>query len=188
MEEKEKKAALRQEMKNRMSGLSEEYRRAAEAAIVGHLLETPVYQQATVIFCYVGTNGEIDTRPILDAVLKAGKILGVPRCSGKGRMEVFRIEKLDELEKGAYGIMEPKEGCPVIPKDSIQLAVVPCLSCTAEGMRLGYGGGYYDRYLEHSSCRSIALCRERMMCHMIPKESHDFHVELVITENEVIFC
>lgn len=184
----EKKMTLRKELRQRVRSLTEPYKSDADAAITNRLLGTWEYQQAEVIFCYVGTADEIDTTPILSTVLKSGKTLVVPKCMEKGRMEAFRIGSLDELEEGAYGIMEPKCTCQRLAGHEISLAVIPCLSCTRGGIRLGYGGGYYDRYLETTSCRRIALCRHQILSDVLPKEPHDLAMDLVITENEVIIC
>ena len=89
--------------------------------------------------------------------------MGVPKCISKGIMEVYKIRSFDDLEPGKYGILEPKEGCEKISPKAIHLALIPCLSCSMKGERLGYGGGYYDRYLQQitgtrQSSAALPLC------------------------------
>ena len=133
----------------------------------------------------MGTAGEINTRPILEHILSAGKRLGVPRCIEKGVMEVRSVTSLDQLKPGMYGIPEPDEACPLICPGEIDLAFVPCLSCSRDGRRLGYGGGYYDRYLARTGCRRIALCQEKMTEEAIPAEEWDLRMDGVITEKRI---
>ena len=90
--------------------------------------------------------------------------MGVPKCISKGIMEVYKIRSFDDLEPGKYGILEPKEGCEKISPKAIHLALIPCLSCSMKGERLGYGGGYYDRYLQQITGTQAVLCRTALMC------------------------
>ena len=141
------------------------------------------------MFCFVGTEDEINTRPVLEDLLKRGKQVGVPKCISKGIMEVYKIRSFDDLEPGKYGILEPKEGCEKISPKAIHLALIPCLSCSMKGERLGYGGGYYDRYLEtHPGHKTIALAYEFQILHELPAEPYDKSVDMIVTEKRVIRC
>ena len=133
-----------------------------------------------------GTEDEINTRPVLEDLLKRGKQVGVPKCISKGIMEVYKIRSFDDLEPGKYGILEPKEGCEKISPKAIHLALIPCLSCSMKGERLGYGGGYYDRYLQQITGTQAVLCRTALMCDEIPMEAHDRTIDFVICEAGVL--
>ena len=135
---------------------------------------------------FVGTEDEINTRPVLEDLLKRGKQVGVPKCISKGIMEVYKIRSFDDLEPGKYGILEPKEGCEKISPKAIHLALIPCLSCSMKGERLGYGGGYYDRYLQQITGTQAVLCRTALMCDEIPMEAHDRTIDFVICEAGVL--
>ncbi|WP_419574139.1 5-formyltetrahydrofolate cyclo-ligase, partial [Ruminococcus sp.] len=120
------------------------------------------YKNADTIFCYVSTEKEINTIPLLQEILDSGKRLGVPKCTGKGIMDAYEIQNLEQLKIGSYGILEPGEECDIIlDPTEIQFAIIPCISCNRKGERLGHGGGYYDRYLEKmpEDCEKAILLR-----------------------------
>ncbi len=185
MDAKEEKKILRKKMKEKALGLGGEYCRYADQAIFRQVTSLPEYIESHVVFCYVGTEGEIDTRPLLLDAIKRGKQVCVPLCTGRGIMEARQIENLDSLRPGKFGILEPGREAPLVEPGQIELALIPCLSCTAQGKRLGYGGGYYDRYLGRMLGRRAVLCRERMMEEWIPEEPHDVGMDLVITERRI---
>ena len=89
------------------------------------------------------------------------------------------------MEAGKYGILEPGAETPVIQPEEINLAIVPCMSCSHDGRRLGYGGGYYDRYLVRTRAVKAVICRERIMRADIPVEPHDQLMDMVISEHGV---
>lgn len=182
MDKKEEKKQLRKALKQRLAALEREYCEGADKEIISIVCSLLEYQNASTVFCFAGTKREIDTRPILLDILKQGKRLGVPRCLSEGIMEVYEIKSLNELKEGSYGILEPVESCPLIRPQDIDLSLLPCLAAGKDGSRLGWGGGYYDRYLEKASGVKAVLCRGRMLEEGIPKEAHDRDADLVVSE------
>ena len=178
----EEKQQLRRTMRALESGLSARYKEESSRAIAGHLLAMPEYQEAGTVFCFVGTDREIDTRPILEDILAAGKRLCVPLCTGKGIMELRQVTDLRQLVPGAYGILEPPADSPLVSVDEVDFAVLPCLTCNHLGQRMGQGGGYYDRFLSHYRGGTVLLCREKLIREEIPLEPHDYPVPWVLTE------
>ena len=178
----EEKRQLRRIMRALESGLSARYKAESSRAIAAHLLAMPEYQEAGTVFCFVGTGREIDTRPILEDVLAAGKRLCVPQCVGKGIMELRQVTDLRQLIPGAYGILEPSADAPLVSLDEVDFAILPCLTCNHLGQRLGQGGGYYDRFLSHYRGGTVLLCREKLIREEIPLEPHDYPVPWVLTE------
>ena len=178
----ERKKELRKEIKKKTAALPEDYCIAADEAIFKKLTSMPEYKKAEVVFCYVGTNREINTYPILKHILESGKRLGVPKCLSYGVMEAYEIENFRRLVSGAYGIMEPDEECKRIEPKEIELAIVPCLTCSPDGKRLGYGGGFYDRYLPKLDCLKIVLCRKQLMIEDIPMDEFDVVLDGVISD------
>lgn len=182
---KEFKRALRKTVREIVDCLEVGYCIQADQAIFRAVTGLEEYKMAETIFCFVGTKDEINTSLIINHALGKGKRVAVPRCVAKGVMEAFVIDSLECLEEGHYGIPEPGEDAPRIAPGDIDLAVIPCLSCSRTGKRLGYGGGYYDRYLQDVHGTKAVICREKVMREDIPMEEHDQMVDMVISENGV---
>ena len=182
MTTEQEKRQLRAAIRALAAQLSPRYRASADGAIARRVLYLPEYREAETVFCFVGSGREIDTRPFLERTLADGKRLCVPLCTGAGEMELRQVTDLKELSPGAYGILEPPAGSPSLSPDQADLAVIPCLTCSREGRRLGRGGGYYDRFLAHYRGAAVLLCRERLLRQEIPFGVHDYPVPWVITE------
>lgn len=178
----EEKQRLRKEVRALERKLDAAYRAQADRAIADKVLELPLYQHARTVFCFVSTEYEIETRPILLDALQTGRRLCVPRCAADRRMELVVIRSLDELELGAFDILEPKAGLPTLTPEEVDFAVLPCLSCDRKGRRLGRGGGYYDRFLAAYRGTMACLCRERLLQEEIPVDKQDVPVSWLITE------
>lgn len=182
MTTEQEKRQLRAVMRELSARLSPRYRAAADGAIARHVLSLPEYREAETVFCFVGAGREIDTRPILERALADGKRLCVPLCTGSGEMELRQITDLEELSPGAYGIPEPPAESPAVSPDQADMAVIPCVTCSREGRRLGRGGGYYDRFLSRYRGAAVLVCRERLLRQEIPFGPHDCPVPYVMTE------
>ncbi len=180
------KKQLRKAIKEKRNTLDRDICASSDMAIFEAIRTWDIYQNASVIFCFVGTEDEINTRPILEDILKRGKRIGVPKCIAKGIMEVYEIHSLDDLAPGKYDILEPVDTCKKVPPEEIDLALIPCLSCSRDGRRLGYGGGYYDRYLNQITGTLAVLCRTALMCDEIPTEAHDKVMDFVICEEGIL--
>ena len=180
------RAEEKQQMRRTIRALEKElpaaYKQESSAAITRHLLAMPEYQEAETVFCFVGTSREIDTTAILEDALAAGKRLCVPLCVGDGLMDLHQITALDQLVPGTYGILEPPADTPLVDADAVDFAVLPCLSCSHSGHRLGQGGGFYDRFLARYRGGAVLLCRERLIREDVPVEPHDYPVPWVLTE------
>lgn len=185
MEKIEIKKAIRREIKERISRLEADYCTEASRIICRRVLAEPAYQAASTIFCFVGSQGEPDTRKILQDALRSGKRVGVPLCVGDGIMEVREIKNLEQdLQDGFFGIPEPKPEQPVIQPEEIDFAVLPCVTCDHQGNRLGHGKGYYDRYLRDTEFPTCMICFEDLVCEEIPMDDHDQKADSVITDAE----
>jgi len=160
----------------------------ADEAICRHVIHSRVYRNARTIFCYVGNDREIDTVPLLRAALADGKIVATPLCTGKGIMEARQIQGLGDLVSGKFNILAPKLECPVVEPEDFDLAIIPCSTGNAKGQRLGYGGGFYDRYLPRTCCPKVLLCRARLVQEDIPLEEHDTKMDYLVTEEGLAAC
>ena len=182
---KKSKKDLRKEMLSKSLALPEVYKKDADREITQLLLGLPEYKDANTVFCFVGVEHEINTRPFLDQVLADGKRLAVPLCVGKAVMEARRIFSLDELKRGYYGLYEPDKSSELVPMDEVEFAVIPCLTADHKGNRLGHGGGFYDTlFNEYNNVPAAIVCRERM-CGEVPTESFDHRFSITVTEDGV---
>ncbi len=184
MTKQELRAAVAAEVK----ALDSDYCAHADCAICAAVRNSELYQNAKTIFCYVGTDREIDTRALLAAALADGKRLALPLCVGKGIMEAREIRSLDDLVSGKFGIPAPGEACPLVMPEDFDLVIVPCSTGNCKGQRLGYGGGFYDRYLAKTNCPRMLLCREKLVKGDIPVEEHDLLMDYITTETGVTPC
>lgn len=172
-------------MLSKALALPETYKKDADREITRLLLGLPEYKDANTIFCFVGVEHEINTRPFLDQVLADGKRLAVPLCVGKAAMEARRIFSIDELKRGYYGLYELDKSSELIHMDEVEFAVIPCLTADHKGNRLGHGGGFYDTlFNEYNNVPAAIICRDRM-CGEVPTEVFDHRFSITVTENGV---
>ena len=183
----ENKRALREKIKEMAAGLPESYATAADKKICEAVINTAEYQRAETVFCFVGRKNEIDTKPILEDILRSGKRLCVPKCIAKGIMEARQITSLNDLSLVNFGLLEPRDSCELVLPSEIDFAVVPCVTCDLKGRRLGFGGGYYDRYLSAADFFSCMVCRHKLISEEIPTDSYDIIPDMLITEEFVLY-
>ena len=165
----------------------ETYFQASDAEIARRVQAMPEWQTAQTLFLYVSVRREPDTRALIEAALRDGKRVAVPRCLRRGAMEAREIHALDELVPAAYGLLEPTDAAPLVLPGEIDLAVIPCVAADKTGRRLGHGAGFYDRYLAGSAARRLCLCRSRNLLEAVPAEAHDLVMDWVVTEDETLF-
>ena len=103
-------------------------------------------------------------------------------------MEAREIRSLDDLVSGKFGIPAPGEHCPVVEPGEFDLVIVPCSTGNEKGQRLGYGGGFYDRYLEKTRCPKVLLCRKALAKSEIPVEEHDLVMDYFTSEDGMVSC
>lgn len=177
------KQAARRAARQQLAQISPQEFSAIGAAMWQTLQAQPAWQSAESVFCFVGALHEPDTMPILQGALSAGKQLLVPRIAGPGQMQLVPLQSLEQLQPGAFGILEPPQALPAVPAGSgVQLAVLPCLAATRSGARLGHGGGYYDRFLANYSGRRLILCPEALLAQSLPTGPLDEPAQAVLTE------
>lgn len=170
---------------NSYRDLTDDYKASADSAIRQNILSLPEYQDAQTVFCFVGTKNEIDTSQMIDQMIKEGKKVAVPLCTGDGVMVAKRITDRSQLSAGTFGILEPSSEAETIAKSDIDFAVVPCVTCNKIGQRLGHGGGFYDRFLEGAEMDCALVCREETMTAAIPTDLHDIKFDLIVTERHI---
>lgn len=171
------KAALRRQI------LTERKPQAAEAAQCLHdkLFALPQVQAAHTLFCYCSVPGEADTRAIIDTAWQMGKRVCMPLCRNKTMLTACVSEWSELCSTGAFEIPEPSNEALQLLHTDIDVSIVPGLAFDREGYRLGYGGGYYDKFLAQGGF-SIGLCRAEWLLDTLPREAHDIPVSLVLTD------
>ena len=178
------KKALRRELQSLSKAMDKEKRAECDRKIFENLVSLEEYKKAGTVFTYVSVDSEIDTRALLTRVLEDGKRLCVPRLAGK-IMEIREVSDLSRLTPGTYHILEPPAEAVSVAPGEIDLSVIPCVTCSRKGERLGRGGGYYDRFLKDYQGTAAALCRESLMRNNIPLEEHDVNLPLIVTDKAV---
>jgi len=158
----------------------------SDVRISNKVLSMEEYKKASLILTYVSAGSEVDTSAIILRALAEGKKVACPRCNKENHTMSFRyIVSLDELEEGAYGIFEPKPDAPPVQPQEMahSVCLVPGLAFDTSGARLGYGGGYYDRFLDGYRGVSIGLCRSACLSdHPLPRDRYDAAVERIVTD------
>ena len=147
------KAALRRAIRSRFPGA--DVRRAESEAMCRHIFAWECYRQAETVGAYIPLRREADVTAVMLDVLASGRGLALPRVDGEGHMTLRRVRSLEELVPGAYGIPEPGGDTEIIPLSAVSLLFVPLEGIDHRGMRLGKGGGYYDRLLEDSPVMTL---------------------------------
>lgn len=158
--------------------------RVDEPKLVERLLALPELERADTVMLFCGVGRELDTMPVLEELLKRGKRVAYPVCLPGRRLEARAVNSPEQLVPGTFGIPAPGEDCPVVDRTEIGLVLVPCLMCDREGYRLGYGGGYYDRWLAGYRGFTVCVCPEERVMDCLPREEFDVPVDLVLTEEK----
>lgn len=176
------KKQLRRKILIMAGNLDKNYKRKSSKSITDLLLASESYKNAQVIFCFVGMENEVDTKEIILDALAQGKRVAVPLVISKGVMEAREIKDLGDLTASSYGIMEPAADSPRVDPYDIDLGLIPCLSCSHKGARLGYGGGFYDRFMQNTFFTRTCLCFEKLTYEEIPMSRFDLRMDILITE------
>ena len=183
-----KKAALRRQARQYLLAQPKSTLQHWGRAMADALFCLDQWKQAKTVFCFVSTDAEPDTLPILKAVLAQGRTLCVPRTkNNRGDMDAVVIKDLQQLASGRWGILEPAQGLPLAQPEQIDLIVAPCLMAGSLGQRLGQGGGYYDRFFARCHCPKVVLCPSQLVSEQIPLEPFDQPVDFVLTEAGLLY-
>lgn len=168
--------------------LSEEEREVFSRTISSKVTALFQYQNAEWIFCFIDAKGEIQTKYIIEDAWNQGKKVAVPRVCGK-EMLFYKITSYDELEPGVFGLLEPKTTCPVVEptNDAKTIVIMPGVAFGKTGNRIGYGGGYYDKYFaRYPNVYKIAPVFSCQIISDVPHEEHDIKADFIVTEKESI--
>lgn len=181
---KEQKDFLRSKYKKLRENYPKDKKAELDAELSEKFLSTDLYRDCAVLFVYVSSEIEFDTSRIIRRALEDGKKLAVPKCRNKsGEMDFYYINSTDELEKGTFGILEPPpDKCERAADYSQGVCIVPGLCFDLSGYRIGFGKGYYDRFLQDFKGTAVGICYSRCVEKKIPGGFFDKPVDILMTE------
>ena len=172
------KSELRKQVLQEMKSIPQKQKVAMDQALTERFLNHPFYKEAKVIATYLSFPHEFQTQGLIDQALKDGKKVLIPKTYPKGRME-FVVYNPQQLKKTSFGLLEPQGDLEVVDTSRIDLIHVPGLAFTTEGYRIGYGGGYYDRYLENFAGQTMSTIYPCQIQNF-NSEDHDIPVQEVL--------
>ncbi len=182
------KKELRKQMLQKRNRLDAEYRKQADEAITAAFLESELYRNSQSLFIYISYSSEVDTQRIISQALQDGKKVLVPRTCGETRqMDAVQITDFKtQLCQTCCGILEPDyDDGQAFPPEQIDLIVVPGVAFDRKGFRIGYGGGYYDKYLcLATNATTIGFAYEQSLLDALTPEIHDRRVNRILTERK----
>jgi 5-formyltetrahydrofolate cyclo-ligase len=181
------KAEARREVERRIAALTAEQRADASARIRQRIAELREFLRARTVMMFATMPDEVDTLPIIEDALAAGKTVVLPHVNrGVGEMDARVVRDVArDLVLGTFGIPEPRD-CPVAGPDSIDFVLVPGRAFDRQGNRLGRGGGYYDRFLARIDAVRCGCVFAAQVLDAVPHAEHDLPVDVIVTEDVVI--
>ena len=184
----ERKTLLRRQLTAQRKTLSHDIWEVKSKAIRDHFLHSDLYARSYTIHCFVSMNDrfEVDTHELLKKMIRDGKEVIVPVTDfGKGELLHVRLNNFDHLEENKWGVLEP-ENAQQVKTDRIDLVLVPLLAVDLKGNRLGYGKGFYDRFLTETNAQAFGLVFNDFILEEIPADTFDKRLNGIISENGIL--
>ncbi len=183
MEDSPERKSLRSLLLEKRDNTSFDFMKIASEKIQKRLKKINEFRDAQKIGVYYPIGSEILTQDIIQELLSNGKDVFLPKVMG-GNIEFRKIVDFSSLEKGSFDIMEPKDDCQT--DNDLDVVLVPTVGISPIGVRLGYGHGFYDRYLAEHKATTISLIMEKQIVKNIPKSEHDVIIDWIVTEDRVL--
>ena len=179
----ELKKQLRRSCLEKRASMGEDYQQKASLMICRHIERWSVFKNAVVILTYLPMRDEVDLLSLMENNLQKNWL--VPRIQPHGRM-LFHPYDPGRLFRHRFGMLEPDPSLPVIPADQVELVLTPGLAYDLQGWRLGYGGGFYDRFLSgQHNLVSLGVTYQALLLPDLPHQEYDVPVKYLVTENGV---
>ncbi len=182
----ESKTEIRKKNLQKRKNLTSEQNKLLSKKIVDNFLATLTYQKSDQILSYISFNNEVQTELIIKESLKKMKKVGAPKIVGN-EILAFEINHLGDLNIGKYSILEPTTTKPFYVTENT-IIIIPGVAFDKNGTRLGFGKGFYDRFLSDQPGIKIALAYDFQIVKKIPKDKHDIPMDMIITEHGTINC
>lgn len=179
------KEEIRKTMVNRRASLTKIEKEKLDEIVFQKVIDSREYKDAKVIFLFVSYKDEVDTHRIIGQALQDEKIVCVPKTiSMKEGMNAIQIKDFQDLVEGNYGILEPRNHEFIIKENIIDVSFIPGLAFDKKGGRVGYGGGFYDRFLRktRSNSKKVGIGYSFQILDEVPMEKHDIFIDRIITD------
>ena len=183
---KDEKTALRAKYRAFRAAIPEDVRRTRDLALCERLMACASYRHASTLLAYAPTGSEIDVTPLLRAALAAGKRVALPRSYEGGVMHFHYVTSLSVLTPGRFGIREPPESNEIYTPGPTTLCLVPGMVFDRHGYRIGYGGGYYDRFLRDFDGTAVGVVYRDLLLPSLPHGRYDLAVAALATEGGIV--
>ena len=159
-----------------------------DSLVAQNLLSLDEIKNADTVLCYISLDDEICTDEIVRVLLDSGKSVGAPYCvDNNGNMDFYYITDFEDLRIQSFGVREPViEKCKKVTSFDNTIIILPGLCFDSNGNRLGYGKGYYDRFLQIHSLISVGLCYNSLIVKKVPTDMYDKKADIIVTENDII--
>lgn len=181
------KKALREKYRGIRSELSATEKEKNDAEIFNRLISFDKYIQSSTLLCFVSTDIEVDTKRLIQHALDNQKTVALPRCLDKnGNMDFFVIKSFDDLEQAFFGLLEPKKSCERLVDYSNSACILPGFAFDRQGFRIGYGKGYYDRFLKSYIGVKIGVCYNCCMANELPHGRFDIAADYIVTGKYIL--
>ncbi len=182
------KKQMRAEAKESRLSMEASIKCSYDKKICNKLLNLWAVRETDTFLCYVSTAIEVDTKEFIRVLLDSGKKVAVPRCEGgPSEMNFYYINSLDELSAGSFGVLEPNsDGEKILTETENTICIVPAFMFDKSGYRLGYGKGYYDRYLSRYKGTTIGICYSENIKEELFHGKYDRTVDMIVTEKSIL--
>lgn len=182
------KATLRKKMVDKLADIQPKKKKAIEQQLMLNLLNTELWRNARTIGIYLSFGNEWETRGIIEEAWRQGKQVTIPKTIPETKeMKFYQIDNYSQVKKGHFGIEEPNINETIyIEKNKIDLLIVPGVVFSADGYRIGFGGGYYDRFLTDFIHPTISLVWSKQLIKKVPTNKYDLPVQYIMTEKGMI--
>ncbi len=189
---KQTKSKIRKDMITTLQSLSEEEIALKTRKIENRLYDFANFVEANITMLYISCLGEVSSQNIITYCLNYRKIIVLPAFdSQKFRIRLFKINNIEkDLKPGPRGILEPDTArCKLVPVECLDIAIIPGIAFDEKGGRIGSGEGYYDRFIPKLpiTTRKVSIAFEDQIVSQVPMESHDKHVDIIITNDRTIY-
>lgn len=182
------KIAYRKKAMKSLKNLPANDKEQIEQKLIEKLLDASIWKNAKTIGITLAQGFEWKTRPIIEAGWNEGKNICVPKCNPVNKaLTFYELDSFEQLEVAFYNLLEPKpELTKKISKNAMELLVVPGILFDKNGYRIGFGGGYYDRFLVNYQHATASLCSTFQLVDQVPHDHYDIRVNHLITENGIL--